>query len=130
MKNLILVCMVLTVAIFPSQAKADVVDYRCNNGDSEFQVDTSASKITLKGHGYFGNFIITSPVLLTSTSAQWQMKNKLDVSCSYTANASFYKITDPITVSTQCPSGKGVQVIFTGKCPDGSGSQTFYCCAR
>ncbi|MDK9717628.1 MAG: hypothetical protein OEL57_06920 [Trichlorobacter sp.] len=130
MKNLILICMVLAVSVAPSRAKAEVINYRCNNGDSEFQIDTSASKVTLKSYGYFGNFIITSPVLLTSTSAQWQMKNRLDASCSYTANASFYKITDPITVSTQCSSGKGAQVIFTGTCPDGSGSQTFYCCAR
>jgi len=130
MKNLILICMLLALSVAPSQAKAEVIDYQCNNGDSEFQVDTSASKVTLKNYGYFANFVITSPVLLTSASAQWQMKNKLDATCSYTANASFYKISDPITVSTQCPSGKGAQVIFTGKCPDGSGSQTFYCCAR
>ncbi len=127
MKNLVLALIVLTAYSIPSLAQAETMNYRCNNGDSEFQVDTSASKVTLKSHGYFGNFIITSPVLLTSTSAQWQMKNKLDLTCSYTAKAKFYTSKG---LDLECASGNKAEVLFSGKCPDGSGSQTFYCCAR
>ena len=127
MKNLILAFIILTVCSISSFVKAETISYRCNNGDSEFQVDTSASKVTLKPYGYFGSFTITSPVLLTSTTAQWQMKNKLDLTCSYTANVRFYKSTG---LDLECSTGNKAEVVFNGKCPDGSGSQTFYCCAR
>ena len=127
MKNLITISILLSICLAPSFAKSAVINYQCNNGDSEFQVDTNASKVTFKNYGYFGNFIITSPVLLTGTSAQWQMKNKLDLTCAYTATAKFYKSTG---LDLECSTGNKAEVIFSGKCPDGSGSQTFYCCAR
>jgi len=126
-KNLILALVVLTIGSISSFAQAETTNYLCNNGDSEFQVDTTASKVTFKNHGYFGNFIITSPILLTSTSAQWQMKNKLDLTCAYTASVKFYKSTG---LDLECATGIKAEVLFSGKCPDGSGSQTFYCCAR
>jgi hypothetical protein len=130
MKNSIITILFLSVCLAPSVARSEVVHYQCNNNDTGFQINTASSQATLEKRGYFGNFTITSPVSFTGSSAYWQMKNKLDLSCSYTANVSFYKITDPRTISTQCPSGNGAQIIFTGKCPDGGGSQTWYCCAR
>lgn len=130
MKKTILTIMLISLCFVPALAKSEVVHYQCDGNDKGFQVDRLASKVTLKKYGYFGNFTITSPVSFTGSSAYWQMKNKLDLSCSYTANVNFYKITDPRTVSTQCPSGNGAEIIFTGKCPDGGGSQTWYCCAK
>lgn len=48
MRNLILAITVLTIFSIPSYVKAEVVNYRCNNDDSEFQVDTNGSKVTIK----------------------------------------------------------------------------------
>lgn len=122
--------MFLCVCCTSAGASAEVVQYQCDGNSTGFKVDMSSSSVTLENYGYFRNFMIIPPVHLTRSSAQWQMKNKLDASCSYGANATFYKITNPIIKSTQCPSGNGAQVVFTGKCPDGEGAQTFYCCAK
>ena len=122
--------MSLCVCFASSVASSEAVQYQCDGNATGFKVDTSSSTVTLESYGYFGNFTIVPPAHLTRSTAQWQMKNKLDASCSYVANATFYKITNPITIATQCPSGNGAQVVFTGKCQDGGGTQTFYCCAK
>lgn len=122
--------MFLCVCFTSAGAGAETVQYQCDGNSTGFKVDTSSSTVTLESYGYFGNFTIIPPVHLTRSTAQWQMKNKLDASCSYVANATFYKITNPITITTQCPSANGAQVVFSGKCQGGGGTQTFYCCAK